>query len=705
MKKISSKISFSLVIFLIVTQVLYIDVKSATTSFKQYKVQIIANYLNIRSSASTSAKIVGKYTKGTVVTVIGKSGSFLKTSKGYIYNSPNYLKTVSTNSGASFKQYKVQVIANYIYIRSSASTSAKIVGKYTKGTVVTVTGKSGSFLKTSKGYIYNSSSYIKNYIQSTSTFTSYKAVVTASTLNIRQAPSTTAAIVGKYYKGNIIAIIGKSGTFLKTNKGYVSSQYVAKYTPSREENPLVGRFIRLKEDVTMFKTLDGTLDDRLLLANESFKILGIEGDFYKIIKGSSIGYVHKDKVDLLDNIPNDKFTLAWQYIYDKSRNSRTYDEDTDYINIKSSQTGLDVVSPTWFDMTGDYRNVSSIDVIDNADPEYIKRAHNNGYEVWPRFVEFDADRAYAMFTNATVRKKVISKVVSLARSYNVDGINIDFEALGTISANKDLFTAFVRDLSAELKKYNMVVSVDVVRISTSQTWSKWYDRQALINYVDYMILMAYDEHVASSTTAGSVGSYPWVKDSIEELIEIGIPKEKLVLGVPFYLRLYKLKVVNNPYDSVVFTKANYYVYSSNSTSSTKLQPANIGDSYKLLGESSNWYKVEFNGGIGYIPMTVSIKVPANTIKEFVVSSSAISTNTAMNYMQQYGGRMFFDSKAQQNVVTYNADGYKYIVWLEDNTSMGWRMDLANQFDLPGIGAWSLGWEDRSIWDVIKEKIK
>ncbi|MCX7903306.1 MAG: glycosyl hydrolase family 18 protein [Caloramator sp.] len=605
---------------------------------------------------------------------------------------------------STFKPYQMQVVSNYVNIRKFPSLNSKIVGKYTKGTVFTVIGKSGSFLKTNKGYVYNSSKYIKIYSSNNGqAFKGYKVVIKAPTLNIRKLPSLSSPIVGKYYKGNIVTIIGASGNFLRTNKGYIHKDYVEVYTPNRDENPLVGRYIKIKEDIFMLKETDGTLSDRLLLKDETYKILGVEGDYYKIIMGSLVGYIHKDNVILLNEVPNKKITLAWQYVYDYKRNIYTYDEDTDYVNIKSSQIGLDVLSPTWFDIEGDYKDPANIYVVDNASSEYVKLAHRNGYEVWPRFAEFDAERAYVVFTNPTVRKRVVDRIVYLAKYYDVDGINIDFEALGM--KNKDLFTDFVKDLSTELKKYNMVVSVDVTRISSSDTWSRWYDRQALINYVDYMILMAYDEFVAESKTPGSVGSYPWVKSSIEEFLNLGIPKEKLILGVPFYLRLYKTVTINNPYDTIAITSSNVPIYVNPNTSSIKITITTRGNSYKLLEELTSWYKVDVDGKIGYIQKSYAMKILANKPTDVVVSSQAIATQKAYELMNQYNGKVYFDNRAKQNVIEYNLEGYKYIVWLEDETSMAWRIDFIRQYDLAGCGAWSLGWENRSLWNIIKEKLK
>jgi len=79
--------------------------------------------------------------------------------------------------------------------------------------------------------------------------------------------------------------------------------------------------------------------------------------------------------------------------------------------------------------------------------------------------------------------------------------------------------------------------MDVTVKGGSETYSLFYDRAALGDVVDYLILMTYDEHWSSSPIAGSVASLPWVEKGVLGLLE-DVPKEKLVLGVPFYTRLW-----------------------------------------------------------------------------------------------------------------------------------------------------------------------
>lgn len=74
--------------------------------------------------------------------------------------------------------------------------------------------------------------------------------------------------------------------------------------------------------------------------------------------------------------------------------------------------------------------------------------------------------------------------------------------------------------------------------SDNGNWSRCYDRKALAEKVDYVMLMAYDEHSRLSPKAGSVASLPWVEQGIRNTLK-EVPAEKLVLGMPLYMRDWK----------------------------------------------------------------------------------------------------------------------------------------------------------------------
>lgn len=162
MKKIAAII---LVVFFIAAP--YANVQAAT--FKTYKAIVTTTRLNIRSTASTKGKLVGYYYKNNIVDIIGQTGSWLKTSKGYIsagytkkYTAPSTASSsASSTATPAFKAYKAVVTTSRLNIRSTASTKGKIVGYYYINNIIDITGQTGSWLKTSKGYI--TASYTKKY--------------------------------------------------------------------------------------------------------------------------------------------------------------------------------------------------------------------------------------------------------------------------------------------------------------------------------------------------------------------------------------------------------------------------------------------------------------------------------------------------------------------------------------------------------------
>ena len=134
------------------------------------------------------------------------------------------------------------------------------------------------------------------------------------------------------------------------------------------------------------------------------------------------------------------------------------------------------------------------------------------------------------------RKNVINQLVVLARLFRLDGINIDFENI--YYEDKDLFTQFLRELTPILHEQGLTVSVDVTVRSNSPNWSMVYDRPAISKIVDYVAVMTYDEHWRTSPVAGSVASLPWVEAGLIRMLE-QVPREKLLLGVPFYTRIWE----------------------------------------------------------------------------------------------------------------------------------------------------------------------
>ncbi|MFM9280404.1 glycosyl hydrolase family 18 protein [Paenibacillus jiagnxiensis] len=215
--------------------------------------------------------------------------------------------------------------------------------------------------------------------------------------------------------------------------------------------------------------------------------------------------------------------LAWEAVY--SRNP-------DPAGI-GQLPGVNVVSPTWFSIAS-----AEGEIEDKADPKYVLWAHHRGMEVWGLLSNgFDPDLTSGALSTYERRMGIIKKTIALAKQYDLDGINIDFENVYTKDGAN--VTQFMRELKPLARANDLILSIDVTPKSDSELWSVFLDRASLGKITDYMMVMAYDEHWASSPEAGSVASLPWTEASVRRIIdEDGVPPEKLVLGIPLYTRVW-----------------------------------------------------------------------------------------------------------------------------------------------------------------------
>ena len=110
----------------------------------------------------------------------------------------------------------------------------------------------------------------------------------------------------------------------------------------------------------------------------------------------------------------------------------------------------------------------------------------------------------------------------------MDGINVDFENLK--EAGIPHYLQFLRELTSAAHAQNLVVSVDT---PVPQAYTMYYQRGEQARFVDYMIVMAYDEHFAGSEEAGSVSSLPFVQQAVEEMTRV-MPADQVICGIPFY---------------------------------------------------------------------------------------------------------------------------------------------------------------------------
>ena len=214
--------------------------------------------------------------------------------------------------------------------------------------------------------------------------------------------------------------------------------------------------------------------------------------------------------------------LAWHQVTSQEANAY-------FADATANVSGVNVISPTWF-----YLQDTSGNIADISSAEYVNAAHEKGMQVWGLIDNFTADVSTTeTLTQLSSRQNIISQLMAAAKNVGLDGINVDFETLSEDAGPH--FLEFLRELSIECHKNNLVLSVDN---PVPEDFTSHYDRGEQGRVVDYVIIMGYDEHYVGSTEAGSVASLPWVEKGVQDTLA-EVPAERTILAIPFYTRLWK----------------------------------------------------------------------------------------------------------------------------------------------------------------------
>ena len=324
--------------------------------------------------------------------------------------------------------------------------------------------------------------------------------------------------------------------------------------------------------------------------------------------------------------------MAWHNVTNSTANSGLQQRLAD-------SKGLTTIVPTWFHVKDTEGNLESI-----ASTDYVNYAHQAGLEVWAAIRDFDGgigsnDESLQLLSYSSRRENLINQLIGAVMQVGIDGINVDFEKI-----SKDCgvhYIQFIRELSVKCRQNGIVLSVDNY---VPKGYNQQYNRKEQGVMADYVIIMGYDEHNGSSLEAGSVSSYEFVKEGIEETIK-EVPAEKVISGIPFFTRLW--------------------------SETPKTQ--------EELNQEAGTEAADY-------PMKVT--------------SEALGMSTARDKISQAGAETTLDETTGNNYATWEADGVTYEIWLEDATSIEPKLQLMKENKLAGTAAWALGQESSDIWDLI-----
>ena len=338
--------------------------------------------------------------------------------------------------------------------------------------------------------------------------------------------------------------------WLKESTVYLKLDYVKKYTdidsyiykdPARiaiqYKFSNVQTVIVKKDTVIRYR---GGIKSKILTKTAKDTVLRLmnEGEDWDQVATDDgyIGYIQKKKVSAADTTDykrsfkaeaysyftmDEPVNLAWHQV--TSTDANNYFADT-----TQNMTGVNVISPTWFSVSDNDGNVSSL-----ASGEYVMQAHEKGLKVWGLVDNFSENMSTTtVLSNTAARQNLENQLVTYALKAGLDGINVDFESL-----SEDVgihFLQFLRELSIQCHENNLVLSVDN---PVPEDFTSHYDRAEQGKVVDYVIIMGYDEHYVGSD-AGSVASLPWVEQGVKDTLA-DVPAKRTILAIPFYTRLWK----------------------------------------------------------------------------------------------------------------------------------------------------------------------
>ena len=322
-----------------------------------------------------------------------------------------------------------------------------------------------------------------------------------------------------------------------------------------------------------------------------------------------------------------KINMAWHQVTNQAANA--------YVSSVLQDTkGINVLSPTWFYLNDNEGNIANL-----ASKDYVNYCHENDVEVWALVsnLEDPSVDTIDILTHTSKRENLTNQLIAAAIQNNIDGINVDFEQLGT--GTGESFIQFIRELSLKCEDNGIVLSVDNY---VSSEYTDFYNREEQAKFGDYVVVMAYDEHY-DNTDEGSVASLGYVEQASKDILDENVAPEQVILGMPFYTRAWI---------------------------ETPVQSEEKKDSKKK--ESSS----------------------------YELTSEILGMKEAVSRVEANGAKKKWLSDVGQNYAEYQYDGRTYKIWLEDEASLEEKLKVMKKYDFAGAAFWKLGLEYSSVWDMI-----
>lgn len=265
-------------------------------------------------------------------------------------------------------------------------------------------------------------------------------------------------------------------------------------------------------------------------------------------------------------------------------------------------------------------------------------------------------------------QQVIDEILQITQQRNFSGINIDLEYINSPSTEiQNQFTEFIKQLSQQLNDYNLTptpydLTIDIYADTGYKQSERLWQLQDLAPYVDAFIVMGYDFHRSTTSSAGPVAPIhgapeKWEEDlnsSLSFIMDL-VPPEKIILGIPFY-----------------------------------------GYEWSTYTAKPNSATIRRSGGIATYTRVKELLENCNIITDL----AELNDNPDNCYSQ-------FDSDALSPYIIYR-DGRQYQqIWYENAESLQYKLQYIKNTGMAGMAIWALGYDapHPDLWEVIDQELK
>ena len=641
--------------------------------------------LNLRNQASLSGKILTTIPKGKTVTILSEKdeNGWYKVSydgkTGYAIS--NYIKEDDSNSEATESApskptvSKTGTTTENLNLRNQASLSGKVLMTIPKGKTVTILSEKDENGWYKVSYDGKTGYAISNYIkegdsnsESTESTPSTPVPIEGQpteNLNLRDQPSTSGKILTTIPKGKTVTILSEKNAngWYKVSyngkTGYVSGSYfkVTKYE-ELEETVIWTGTVNTNESI-VYKTADTSATTLTTYhAGQKVEVVKVQGDWVRIKYNDTYAWMLK-KVVTQGNLPNS--TILWDGEIGKDTklyatksttstvlNSLTkgtvvyvIEEDGDWLKIKHHDgygyvqrvTVINLSIPTipenilWTGKTTENLNVRNypdvsgillgtltkgtiIEVVSEDSKGWLKIKYEHGY-------------GYGYVNGSYVQKddsqtpETPETTKQIAYVYNLDGgtlnvrpqPNTSQSAIGKLSEGEAVTIVGESGNWYEIEYNNSIAYVSKDYITFTPITPETPEITKQIAYVYNLDGGTLNVRPQPNTNQAAIGKLA-EGEAVTIVGESGNWYEIEYNNSTGYVSKDYITFTPITPETPEITKQIAYVYNLDggtlnvrpqpNTSQSAIGKLTEGEAVTIVGESGNWYEIEYNNSTGYV---------------------------------------------------------------------------------------------------------